>query len=121
MSDRASAKQTYETIIGYKISDLILSTRIEEVCRAKKKNFARVGSLASLETTLHQNDLVVCDLVLVSKELDLLKKASEERGCHIFGYYPHIDKDTETLARSTGIDYVVPRSALQAKLRSILN
>ena len=121
MSNSTGSNQRYETVVGYKISDLILATRIEEICRAKGKRFARTGSLGALEVTLHENNLVVCDLILVSNELELLKKVANERGCRVFGYYPHVDKNTETLARSTGIDFVVPRSAMQGKLRSILN
>ena len=121
MAVSSSSSQRFETIVIYKISDLIFATRIEEICRAKRKKFANAGSLEALRAALRENDLVVCDLVSVSKELGILKNVTKETGCQIFGYYPHVDKETETLARSTGIDFVVPRSAMQAKLRSLLS
>lgn len=120
MAAITSPDQSYETVIGYKISDLMLVVMIEEISRVKGKKFIRTDSFDMLRAGLGEKNLLVCDLIVVSSDLDLLKKISSERKSTIFGYYPHVDKDIETLARSTGIDYVVPRSALQAKLRLLL-
>lgn len=105
----------------YKVSDLLLAVRIEEICRAKGRQFSRVNAFDALVTNLNDHSLLVCDLTVVSQDLVSLKKISEQRSCKIFGYYPHVDKETENLARSTEIDFVVPRSALQSKLRSLLS
>lgn len=115
-----TSKQAYESIVAYRVSDMLLAIRIEDICRSKGKQFSRATTLDMLETNLLEGGLLVCDLTLVSRELDSLKKLSVRKMCKIFGYYPHVDKETERLAKSAGIDYVVPRSALQAKLLSLL-
>lgn len=121
LAEGDTSKTSFESVLAYKVSDLMLAVRIEEICRAKGRQFSRANSFDELVVGLNDHSLLVCDLTLVSQDLVPLKKISEQRGCKVFGYYPHVDKETESLARSTGIDFVVPRSALQAKLRSLLS
>ena len=116
------SKTMFNSIVSYKISNLIMASKIEEICSQLSKECSDAKTSNKLIEFLSNNNrvLVVCDLTLVKSELEELVKVIRTKNCQIFGFYPHVDKDTEIKARSLGVDYVIPRSAMQAKLRSLL-
>lgn len=113
----------FNTIVRYRISNLMMASKIEEICsNLSKECFDVKASIALIESlSIRNRVLVVCDLTIVKSEIEELVRITRAKNCHIFGFYPHVDKDTETKARLAGVDYIVPRSAMQAKLRSILH
>ena len=102
---------------------MMLGVRIEEACKRSSAVFKKEDSLDGLSRFSIDSDrvLLVCDLVSVKSELEAITKLAKERNWKVFGYYPHIDKEIGTLARSLGVDYVTPRSAMQLKLNSLLS
>lgn len=112
----------FDTIVCYKISNLMMASKIEEICLnlSKKCYHVKTSNELNKSLSLKNQILVMCDLTIVKSELEELVEIARTNNCHIFGFYPHVDNDTETRARSEGVDYVIPRSAMQAKLRSLL-
>ena len=113
----------FSKIIAYKITDLLFGVRIEEICRESSASYARADSPDELIQILKgqkRSFLLICDLVSIRGDLESIKKIASENNCAVLGYYPHVDKETESLARSLGIEYVTPRSAFQMKLKSLL-
>ena len=39
----------------------------------------------------------------------------------LLGFYPHVEKEVASRARSQGVLNIVPRSALELKLKNMLN
>lgn len=108
-------------VILYQISNLLLLFKIKDTCVKNSKECSSAKTLDKLSELLKTNQaLIICDLVSVKSELPVIIKIAKEYNSKIFGYYSHVDKETEALARSVGADYIVPRSALQSKLRSVL-
>jgi len=112
----------FDAVIAYKITDLMFGVRIEEICRKSSAFYVRVETADELVQALkgEKKSLLVCDLVSIRGDLASIKKIALENNCAVLGYYPHVDKATESLARSLGVDYVTPRSAFQMKLKSLL-
>lgn len=112
----------FNSIVRYKISNLMMASKIEEICSNLSKECFDVKASNVLNESLSTRNrvLVVCDLTIVKSELRELVKITRTKNSQIFGFYPHVDKDAETKARSAGVDYIIPRSAMQAKLRSLL-
>jgi Ni,Fe-hydrogenase maturation factor len=112
----------YDLIVSYRISDMMFGVRIEEACKRSSAVFKKSDSLNDLRSIATINDrvLIICDLVSVKSELGAITKLSKEKNWKVFGYYPHIDTDTSTLAHSLGVEYIVSRSALQPKLNALL-
>ncbi|MHB1868245.1 MAG: hypothetical protein ACYCPP_04800 [Nitrososphaerales archaeon] len=118
----SKARAMFDNIIAYKITDLLFGVRIEEICRNSSATYARAETADELIQILkgQKRSLLVCDLVSVRGDLASIKKITSENNCAVLGYYPHVDKETESLARSLGVEYVTPRSAFQMKLKSLL-
>ncbi len=114
---------SFDFVIVYKISDLIFGVAIEEICRSSSVDFAQIKSkdeLLQIHNSNHRT-LMICDLVSVKEELSTMKEIGSGKNFEILGFYPHVDQGTGSLALSLGIDYVVPRSAFKAKLKSLLS
>lgn len=110
----------FDLLVTYKISDLMFGVRIEEAGKKSSTKFKKVESLDDLASVMSYNVLIVCDLPSIKSELEQITKLAKEKKWKILGYYPHVDRATETLARSLGVDYVTPRSVMQQKLNTLL-
>ncbi len=112
----------FDSIVTYKISDLMIAVKIKEICARSSKEFSNAKTVEELTEILSRNrrSLIVCDLPRVKTELADVKRIASLHNCQVFGYYPHVDKETETIARSLKVEYVVPRSTLQSTLRSLV-
>jgi hypothetical protein len=101
----------------------MFGVRIEEICRKSSASYTRAETVDDLIQALkgQKRSLLVCDLVSLKGDLASIKKIASENNCAVLGYYPHVDRETESFARSLGIEYVTPRSAFQMKLKSLLN
>lgn len=108
-------------MIAYKVSDLLFAVRIEEASRSSSASFEKIQSIVDLKAVSTGKALVVCDLTEVKGDLGDLTKIAKERNWKILGYHPHVDTETGTLARSLGVNYVVPRSVFRQKLGSLLS
>jgi hypothetical protein len=112
----------FDHLISYRVSDLLFSVKIEEAGKNALASYQRIDSINELPTGLRKSSvLIVCDLTKIKPDLENLTKLAKKNSWKIIGYYPHVDKETETLARSLGVDYVVPRSAFQYKLVALLS
>ncbi len=112
----------FNLIVSYKISDMMFGVRIEEACKRSSAAFKKSDSFDDLRQIAAINDrvLLICDLVSVKSELGAITKLTKEKNWKVFGYYPHIDMETGSMAHSLGVDYVTPRSAMQPKLNALL-
>ena len=112
----------FDHLISYRVSDLLFSAKIEEAAKKASASYERIDSINELPTKLQKSSvLIVCDLTKTKPDLRDLTNVAKENGWRIIGYYPHIDKETETLAHALGVDYVIPRSAFQYKLIALLS
>ncbi len=101
---------------------MLFGVRIEELCKRSSTSYQSTSSFAELSHAGNaERTLLVCDLVTVKSELGEITRLAKERNWKVFGYYPHVDKDTETLARKLGVEFVTPRSATQPKLKLLLS
>lgn len=107
----------------YRITNLMFRAKIEESCSRLGLKCKNASGVQDLEESLRDwsNVLIICDLVSSRPELESIIRVGRTKPSKILGYYPHIDRDTEAYARSVGVDYVVPRSAFQAKINQLLS
>jgi hypothetical protein len=98
----------------------MFAVRVEEAGKRSSTMFKKADRLGDLASISGERVLLVCDLAYVKSELESVTKLAKERNWKIIGYYPHVDKETEALARSLGVDFITPRSVFQQKLRSLL-
>lgn len=113
----------FELVLAYKIVDLLFATKIEEICKRSAASFKNAQNLDQLYLALAAkgNKLIVCDLVSAKREIESIAGIVRASNAKLIGYYPHVDKDTAMFAHSICVDYVVPRSAFQSKLISLLS
>ncbi|MGH2639610.1 MAG: hypothetical protein ACRDF4_10085 [Rhabdochlamydiaceae bacterium] len=120
----ASDRQKFDSVIEYKISDLMLCASIEEICRQSGSELKKTASTEEIEEELvgsgQLHVLIICDMVAITEQLEPVMKFAKSKGYEVLGYYPHVNRQIETLGRSLGVNYVTPRSALRARLRSLL-
>lgn len=111
----------FDLLVAYRVSDMLFAVKIEEAGKSSSTKFQSVSSMDELTRIMKNGKtLIVCDLTQIKSELELITSLAMERHWKILGYYPHIDKETEKLARSLGVDYTTPRSAFQHKLAAVL-
>ncbi len=100
---------------------MLFAVRVEEAGKSSSTKFQTVNSFEELNRiTSNGMALIVCDLTQVKSELGAIARLAKDRQWKILGYYPHIDRETERLAHSLGVDYVTPRSVFQLKLAAAL-
>ena len=110
------------TLIAYKLTDLFFRVKIQEIAKRYGTKFVEVSDLCSLNDSIIKTSgriLVVFDLMRVDSELDALSKIASVSTTMI-AFYPHLEKEAAARARKAGISNVVPRSALESKLDSVL-
>ncbi len=93
------------------VTDLMLSSRVEESLRSAGHEVAVVQSLPdSVEA-----DVLVCDLDAVDIE-DIAQV-----DVPTLGFYSHVDVETKNAADAAGIDLVVPRSRMARELPQLVD
>ena len=110
------------TLIAYKLTDLFFRVKIQEIAKRNGTQFVEVSDLYSLKDSIIKTSgriLIVFDLMRVESELDALSKIASVSTTMI-AFYPHLEKEAAARARKAGISDVVPRSALESKLDSVL-
>ena len=113
----------FQYFVLYKISNLLIAAKIEEMIKHSAKSIKTVKNLEELSSQLLEGKgdaLIVCDLNVVRGELSEVNKIATSHGAEVLGYYPHVDKQAEVLGRSSSIKFVVPRSALQSKIMQLV-
>ncbi len=70
----------------------------------------------------HPGCLVILDLASTEYDPDTVARTLKQNKTppQILGYYPHIRRDLEAIAKSAGVDYVVPNSSFLKRTREIL-
>jgi hypothetical protein len=108
-----------KSVVLYRISDLILRARIEQI--ASNSGF-RVINASSIKNVPAITDfLLVCDLVIVQNEIQNLVEDTRLARATILGFYPHVMKELKIHAISAGVEHVVPRSALESSLKKLFS
>ena len=112
----------FDSVLMYKVTDLLFASRIEEICKRSSSEFRSIQNLDQLGTALSRSkhSLIVCDLVSTRTDLESVTRMAKANNSEVIGYYPHVDKDTATLAHSLNVNYVTPRSAFHSKLSSLV-
>jgi hypothetical protein len=80
-------------------------------------------SLETLEEALagNQDALVICDIKAILSDLGRICSFVHGNHSKVIGYYSHVDSKTREDAAAKGVDSVVPKSALELKLRNLLS
>lgn len=107
----------------FKLSDLFFIARIQEIAKSRNSRFVEVGDYDSLQSLVRNAEgktVIVFDLMKVQDEIGLLSSL-ESGSTTLIGFYPHVEKEVGSRARTLGITNTVPRSALELKLRSALS
>jgi hypothetical protein len=112
----------FRYVVLYKISNLLIVAKIQEMIRHYSKTVKTATNLEELYQILEGKSeaLVVCDLTVVKDEISEVNKIATLRGAEVLGYYPHVDKQAESLGHSSSIKFVVPRSAMQSKIIQLM-
>lgn len=120
------SRETYVVLV-YKLQDLLLRSAIEETCTISGIQIAYANSNNELEALLEGSKrdgtkvLVICNLLMNASDLQYLVGTAKNFQNKILGFYPHVDKETESRAIAAGVDFVVPRSAFKTKLRILIS
>lgn len=93
------------------VTDLMLSSRVEEGLRSAGHDVAVVQSLPDRV----EADALVCDLDVVDA------KEVAQAGVPTLGFYSHVDVETKNAADAAGIDLVVPRSRMARELPQLVD
>jgi hypothetical protein len=93
------------------VTDLMLSSRVEESLRSAGHDVAVMQSLPDPV----EADVLVCDLEAV--DVDELAQA----GVPVLGFYSHVDVATKQAAEAAGIDLAVPRSRMARELPQLVD
>ena len=93
------------------VSDLMLSSRVEESLRSAGHDVSAVQSLPDPV----EAEALVCDLDTV--DLDEIARA----GVPTLGFYSHLNVETKEAAEAAGIDLAVPRSRMARELPQLLD
>ena len=112
----------FDSVLMYKVTDLLFASRIEVICNRSSSKFRSIQNLDQLGTALSRSkhSLIVCDLVSTRTDLEPVTRMAKANNSEVIGYYPHVDKDTATLAHSLNVNYVTPRSAFHSKLSTLV-
>lgn len=93
------------------VSDLMLSSRVEESLRSAGHDVAVTQSLPNpIEA-----DVLVCDLDAVDA------KEVARANVPTLGFYSHVDIETKQAAEAAGIDQAVPRSRMARELPQLVD
>lgn len=93
------------------VTDLMLSSRVEESLRSAGHDVAVAQSLPdSVEA-----DVIVCDLEAVDVE------EVAQADAPTLGFYSHMDVETKNAADAAGIDLAVPRSRMARELPQLVD
>jgi hypothetical protein len=93
------------------VTDLMLSSRVEESLRSAGHDIAVVQSLPDPV----EADALVCDLDVVDA------KDIAQADVPVLGFYSHVDVETKKAADAAGIDLVVPRSRMARELPQLVD
>jgi len=92
------------------VTDLMLSSRVEESLRSAGHDVTVMGSLPDPV----EADVLVCDLDAVDVE------EVARAGAPTLGFYSHVDLETKQAADAAGIDLAVPRSRMSRELPQLV-
>jgi hypothetical protein len=93
------------------VTDLMLSSRVEESLRSAGHDVAVMQSLPDPV----EADLLICDLDAV--DIEQVAQASAPT----LGFYSHVDVETKQAADAAGIDLAVPRSRMARELPQLVD
>ncbi len=92
------------------VTDLMLSSRVEESLRSAGHDVAVMGSMPDPV----EADVLVCDLDVVdAREIG-------QADVPTLGFYSHVDVETKNAAEAAGIDLAVPRSRMARELPQLV-
>ena len=92
------------------VTDLMLSSRVEESLRSAGHDVAVMHSLPDPV----EADVLVCDLDAVDVE------EVAQTDVPTLGFYSHVDVETKNAAAAAGVDLVVPRSRMARELPQLV-
>lgn len=115
--DRSKMQQ--KSVVLYRISDLILRSRIEQIAYNRGFRVINASSIKNLPPI--KDFFLVCDLVIVQNEIENLVEDTRLARATIVGFYPHVNKVLKVQAISAGVKHVVPRSALESSLKNLFS
>ncbi len=104
-------------------SDLFLRSRVKELVAQTRGEARFADTIEDLKKLLDSYKPGIVVLDLSSSEHDAFSIAREVKLgsiAKLFGIFPHVRKDLESKADSSGFDYVVPNSNFLTILRHIL-
>jgi hypothetical protein len=97
------------------VSDLMLSSRVNESLKASGHEVTVRPSIASASDLPNGTRAVVCDLDVAP--LDVMG----DLGVPVLGFYSHVDVDTRRRALEAGLTMVVPRSRMARELPDLVD
>ena len=113
------SKLKRKRVILFRISDLLIRSKIERSA-SDRLDFLNVSNLEEAKNALSHDALVICDLASTGKELDILIADIRQAEASMLGFYPHVRAEIRSRALAKGVDYVVPRSGLEAMIRKLI-
>jgi hypothetical protein len=93
------------------VTDLMLSSRVEESLRSAGHDVAVAQSLPDPV----EADVLVCDLDVVDA------KEIARADVPALGFYSHVDVEAKNAAEAAGIDLAVPRSRMARELPQLVD
>ncbi len=111
-----------KAVIVYGIMDLFFLAKIQQIAKNSDAHFAEAKEFVDLQNKVSdtfEKIIIVFDLTNVENDLTSLSNL-ESAQTTLLGFYPHVEKEVADRARSQGVMNIVPRSALEPKLKSML-
>jgi hypothetical protein len=103
--------------------DLFFLAKIQQIAKNSDAHFAEAKEFADLHNKVRdafEKIIIVFDITNAENDLSLLSNL-ESPQIELLGFYPHVEKDAADRARSQGLANIVPRSALEPKLKNMLS
>jgi hypothetical protein len=105
---------------------MIVRAQIIDVCASASRPLEFVNDATELEDLLARapgTTLVICNLAEIlsgNQEMEILIRLRSTGRIQIMGRYPHVATKLRDLAKSQGIDYIVPNSGFTKRLQQLL-
>jgi hypothetical protein len=112
-----------KAVIVYGIMDLFFLAKIQQIAKNSDAHFAEAKKFVELQNKVSEKFekiIIVFDLTNVENDLTPLSNLKSAQTT-LLGFYPHVEKKVAYSARSQGEMNIVPRSALEPKLKSMLS
>jgi len=115
-----------DLIIAYRLPNIIVRAQITDICAKASQPVEFVNDVTQLEALIAESSrsiLIICDLAEIAsgfQEMEILTRLRKAGRIQIMGRYPHVETGLRDLAKSQGIDYVVPNSGFAKRLQDLL-